>query len=128
MKRPRRWLEINGHKNVLRNHLVNHGISKWKGTVLAKQLECTPSEIPLEALSEVFGCEVKEAEQPKDWQQILYGSNRGAQKNVPKGKKKQTYAARKERQVEVYDRIDEPVKQFLVMQLNRNPDHTASYY
>lgn len=124
-KRPRRWLKINGQTNVLSNHMERHGYSRRKIDTLARKHKTRSAELPLDVLSEFFGHPVTEVSQPGNWQEILYGSKRGTQKSVPKGKPKGSYAARKAKEVEP---VADPVMRFLRARLTRTPsDHTCYY-
>ena len=123
--RPRRWLEINGHVNALSNHMERHGYNRRKVDTLARKYKTRSAELPLDVLSEFFGCPVKQVSQPGNWQEILYGSKRGAQKDVPKGKPKRGCAPRKAKRVDV---TADPVARFLRMRLTRTPSDHACYY
>lgn len=115
------WLKVGNEVNTLRRHMINAGYRAGYETTIAKQQKCKPSEIPLEVLSFYLNGKPEVVDMPGDWQTIIYGSRRGAQKNRKIGSRISGKAM-----VDV--NMSERVTEFLTMRLSQNPVSYAAYY
>lgn len=115
------WLDVNGNINTLRRHMINAGYRAGYETTIAKQQKCKPSELPLDVIGFYLGGTPKVVEVPDDWQQIMYGSKVGAQKNRRKNR------GISERPVKERS-LSDSVAEFLRMPPTHGPDGRVCYY
>jgi len=115
------WLNVNGEINTLRRHMIKAGYRAGYETTIAKQQKCKPSEIPLEVIGFYLGGKPEVVEMPDNWQQIMYGSKVGAQKNR---RQEKPLAERPAKERSVSDKVAE----FLTMRLSQNPCQNSWYY
>lgn len=80
-KRKTVWLMVDGKPNTLRGHSKALGYHAGYATTVAKRWGCRQSEVPLEGWKEVFGQSAEFCKRPANWQEIVYGDERGSQKN-----------------------------------------------
>lgn len=128
-KKTRRWLKVDGKVNTLTAHLAEAGCLGQYQNTLAKRHKCKPSEIPLNILSEVLQADVTIAEQPDNWQEIMYGHPKGG---AATGEKKKHFRERvmRRRFRTTSDSNETPVmvRKFLNMVLSSKPLKDVSYY
>ena len=107
-KRTRKtvWLDVNGHKNTLRGHFMALGYHQGYPQTVAKREGVKQSEMPIEAWRQYFGKKCKFCETPDNWQEIIYGSKRGSQKNRVLGEPI-NYPERQKEVIEIHSRASD---------------------
>ena len=124
-QRKRIWIKVNGETNTLRQHLVKAGYRLGYESTLARKCKCKPSDIPIGAIERHLGAQAEIVERPDNWQEIMYGSPRGAQKNRA-GNSARTRQRRKQEKRK--RSRAELVGAFLGMQLSASPQAIDGYY